>query len=63
MQYSSAILLVAFTATNVFAHGVIDSIKGANAVTMPGLSGKFVLLTFQWIQTNTFFPSRGRNSS
>ncbi|KAJ5054250.1 uncharacterized protein L3040_000529 [Drepanopeziza brunnea f. sp. 'multigermtubi'] len=38
MQYSSAILLVAFAATNVFAHGVIDSVQGANGVTMPGLS-------------------------
>ncbi|KAH7351299.1 hypothetical protein BKA65DRAFT_583670 [Rhexocercosporidium sp. MPI-PUGE-AT-0058] len=38
MQYSSAILIVAFAATNVFAHGVIDSVKGANQVTMPGLS-------------------------
>ncbi|TVY33182.1 hypothetical protein LSUB1_G007502 [Lachnellula subtilissima] len=38
MQYSSAILLVAFAATNILAHGVIDSVKGANAVTMPGLS-------------------------
>ncbi|KAG4422266.1 hypothetical protein IFR04_004646 [Cadophora malorum] len=38
MQYSSAILIVAFAATNVFAHGVIDSVVGANQVTMPGLS-------------------------
>jgi hypothetical protein len=38
MQYSSAILLAAFAATNVFAHGVIDSVVGANGVTMPGLS-------------------------
>ncbi|EHL03535.1 hypothetical protein GLAREA_00911 [Glarea lozoyensis ATCC 20868] len=38
MQYSSAILVLAFAATNVFAHGVIDSVKGANSVTMPGLS-------------------------
>lgn len=38
MQYSSAILAVAFTATSVFAHGVIDSVQGANSVTMPGLS-------------------------
>jgi len=38
MQYSSAILLVAFAATNVFAHGVIDSVVGANGVTMPALS-------------------------
>ena len=39
MQYSSVILLVVFSATNVFAHGIIDSITGANGVTMPGLSG------------------------
>ncbi|TVY93225.1 hypothetical protein LAWI1_G001999 [Lachnellula willkommii] len=38
MQYSSAILLVAFAATNVLAHGVIDSVQGANGATMPGLS-------------------------
>jgi hypothetical protein len=39
MQYSSIILIAAFAATNVFAHGVIDSVVGANGVTMPGLSG------------------------
>lgn len=44
MQYSSAVLLVAFAATNVFAHGVIDSVVGANGVTMPALSGKFLLI-------------------
>ncbi|KAE8449837.1 hypothetical protein EG329_007314 [Mollisiaceae sp. DMI_Dod_QoI] len=38
MQYSSAIFFTAFAATNVFAHGVIDSVVGANGVTMPGLS-------------------------
>jgi len=42
MQYSSVILLAAFAATNVFAHGVIDSVVGANGVTMPGLSGKLI---------------------
>ena len=40
MQYSLAILLAAFAATNVFAHGVIDSVTGANGVSMPALSGK-----------------------
>jgi len=44
MQYASAVLLVAFTATNVFAHGVIDSVVGANGVTMPALSGKPTLI-------------------
>ena len=44
MQYSSAILLTAFAATNVFAHGVIDSVVGANGVTMPALSGELLLL-------------------
>jgi hypothetical protein len=39
MQYTSAILLVAFAATNVFAHGVVTEVQGANGVTMPGLSG------------------------
>ena len=63
MQYSSAILLVAFAATNVFAHGVIDSVQGANSVTMPGLSGKLILETEQWIQTNAFYLSCGRHSS
>ncbi|KAK1992323.1 hypothetical protein LX36DRAFT_588627 [Colletotrichum falcatum] len=38
MQYGSAILLAAFAATNVLAHGVIDSVQGANGVTLPGLS-------------------------
>lgn len=40
MQYSSSILLLAFAATNVLAHGVITEVQGANGVTMPGLSGK-----------------------
>jgi hypothetical protein len=50
MQYSSA-LLVAFAATNVFAHGVVDSVVGANGVTMPGLSGKlnFMIIDFSEI--------------
>ncbi|GJC98244.1 cell surface protein [Colletotrichum higginsianum] len=38
MKYASSVLLVAFAATNVFAHGVIDSVQGANGVTLPGLS-------------------------
>ncbi|WYZ41734.1 hypothetical protein EsH8_V_000629 [Colletotrichum jinshuiense] len=38
MQYGSTILLAAFAATNVFAHGVIDSVQGANGVALPGLS-------------------------
>lgn len=38
MQYSSSILLLAFAATNVLAHGVITEITGANKVVMPGLS-------------------------
>ncbi|TAQ87821.1 hypothetical protein B7494_g3845 [Chlorociboria aeruginascens] len=38
MQCSSAILLLAFAATNVFAHGLLDSVTGANGVTMPALS-------------------------
>lgn len=40
MQYTTAILLIALTANKVIAHGVIDSVQGANGVTMPGLSGK-----------------------
>ena len=42
MQYSSIILIAAYAATNVFAHGVIDSVVGANGVTMPALSGKLL---------------------
>ncbi|KAJ0385603.1 hypothetical protein COL922a_006018 [Colletotrichum nupharicola] len=38
MKYASTILLAAFAATNVFAHGVIDSVQGANGVNLPGLS-------------------------
>ncbi|KAK2046024.1 hypothetical protein LZ31DRAFT_520076 [Colletotrichum somersetense] len=38
MQYGSTILLAAFAATNVLAHGVIDSVQGANGVNLPGLS-------------------------
>ncbi|TDZ25866.1 hypothetical protein Cob_v000425 [Colletotrichum orbiculare MAFF 240422] len=38
MKYASTVLLVAFAATNVFAHGVIDGVQGANGVNLPGLS-------------------------
>ncbi|EPQ62832.1 hypothetical protein BGT96224_5074, partial [Blumeria graminis f. sp. tritici 96224] len=38
MQYSSTILIAAFGITSVFTHGVVDSVEGANGVTMPGLS-------------------------
>lgn len=38
MQYSSAILIAAFAATNVFAHGVVTEVQGANGVNLPGLS-------------------------
>ncbi|KAK7698181.1 1,3-beta-glucanosyltransferase [Diaporthe eres] len=38
MQYSSAILIAAYAATNVFAHGVVSAVQGANGVTLPGLS-------------------------
>lgn len=38
MQYSSTILVAAFAATNVLAHGVITEVQGANGVTLPGLS-------------------------
>ncbi|KAI0991960.1 hypothetical protein K3495_g16226, partial [Podosphaera aphanis] len=38
MQYTSAILVASFAITNVFAHGVVTSIEGANKVSMPGLS-------------------------
>ncbi|KAI0134442.1 hypothetical protein BJ170DRAFT_200404 [Xylariales sp. AK1849] len=38
MQYASAILIAAFAVTNVFAHGVITEVQGANGVNLPGLS-------------------------
>jgi hypothetical protein len=38
MQYSIATLLAAFAVTNVFAHGVITEVQGANGVNLPGLS-------------------------
>lgn len=38
MQYSSAVLIAAFAATNVFAHGVVTQVQGANGVTLPALS-------------------------
>ncbi|PSR76442.1 MAS3 protein [Coniella lustricola] len=38
MQYSSTILIAAFAATNVLAHGVITEVQGANGVNLPGLS-------------------------
>lgn len=38
MQYSSTVLIAAFAATNVLAHGVITAVNGANGVTLPGLS-------------------------
>lgn len=38
MKHTSAVLVAAFAATKVFAHGVVDSVVGANGVTLPGLS-------------------------
>jgi hypothetical protein len=38
MKYSTTILLAAVAATRVFAHGVVDSVQGANGVSLPGLS-------------------------
>ncbi|KAL2072013.1 hypothetical protein VTL71DRAFT_11356 [Oculimacula yallundae] len=38
MQYSSAILCAAFAVTSVMSHALITEVKGANAVTMPGLT-------------------------
>ncbi|KAK8089449.1 hypothetical protein PG997_004410 [Apiospora hydei] len=38
MQYHVAILLSAFAVTNVFGHGVITEVQGANGVKLPGLS-------------------------
>lgn len=48
MLYSSIILLAAFSVTNVLGHGVVDSITGANGVTMPGLSGIASTLCFSY---------------
>lgn len=38
MQYATTILIAAFAATNVFAHGVVTEVQGANGVNLPGLS-------------------------
>jgi hypothetical protein len=38
MKYATSILIAAFAATNVFAHGVVTEIQGANGVNLPGLS-------------------------
>ncbi|KAH7395449.1 hypothetical protein BKA64DRAFT_59382 [Cadophora sp. MPI-SDFR-AT-0126] len=38
MQYTSTILCAAFAVTSVMSHALITEIKGANAVTMPGLT-------------------------
>ncbi|KAI1001761.1 hypothetical protein K3495_g6442 [Podosphaera aphanis] len=35
MQYSSALHFSCIAITNIIAHGVIDSVHGANGVTMP----------------------------
>ena len=42
MRYSLA--SIAAIAATVQAHGVITNVMGANGVTMPGLSGKLLLL-------------------
>lgn len=38
MKCCGTAVLAAFAATHVFGHGVITEIRGANKVTMPGLS-------------------------
>ncbi|RKF64649.1 putative egh16h1-like protein, partial [Erysiphe neolycopersici] len=38
MQFKSILTFASIAVTNVFGHGVIDSIKGANGVDMPALS-------------------------
>ncbi|KAK0101793.1 hypothetical protein ONS95_006943 [Cadophora gregata] len=38
MQYTSTILCAAFAVTSVMSHALITEVKGANAVTMPGLT-------------------------
>ncbi|KAH8893196.1 hypothetical protein GQ53DRAFT_763537 [Thozetella sp. PMI_491] len=38
MKYSSAILVAAYAATHVFAHGVVTEVQGANGQNLPGLS-------------------------
>ncbi|EKD12544.1 uncharacterized protein L3040_004082 [Drepanopeziza brunnea f. sp. 'multigermtubi'] len=38
MQYSSALLYVAFAVTSVYSHGVVTEVQGANNVNMPALS-------------------------
>lgn len=59
MQYSSALLIITLAVTNIFAHGVVTSITGANGVTMPGLSGKYIhpkVLSFQPHTSPTLTP-------
>ncbi|KAH7370182.1 hypothetical protein BKA65DRAFT_12432 [Rhexocercosporidium sp. MPI-PUGE-AT-0058] len=38
MQYTSVILSAAFAVTSVMSHALITEVKGANGVTMPGLT-------------------------
>lgn len=38
MKCYGIVVLAVFTTTHVFGHGVITEIRGANNVTMPGLS-------------------------
>jgi hypothetical protein len=38
MKYCSTILLAAFAASDVLAHGVVTEVQGANGVSLPGLS-------------------------
>lgn len=55
MQYTSSILLLAFAATNVLAHGVVTEVQGANGVNMPALSGKLSHLLL--IASSSFLAS------
>lgn len=52
MQYINSIVVLAFAATKVFAHGVITEVQGANGVNMPGLSGKLVLFKSLFFSNN-----------
>lgn len=38
MKYSSSIIIAAFAATQVYAHGVVTEVQGANGVSLPGLT-------------------------
>jgi hypothetical protein len=59
MKYSRTLVALA---VSVSAHGLITSIQGANGVTMPGLSGTFIVLIPKGVLAD-FTHSYGRISA